>query len=195
MKLRLAAAATALLFSGISAIHAEVETYEIDPAHSGVHFSVRHFFSDVPGRFNEFTGAIKLDSDKPEESSVAVTIQATSIDTGNEKRDAHLRGADFFDVEKFPVITFKSTKVERTGEDAAKVTGDFTLHGVTRPVTLDVTLLGKGKGTEGEKKTGWSATTKISRKEFGIDWGKVVEGTAMVGDEVTIKIDAEANAK
>lgn len=186
---------TTLLLALAATLHAAVETYEIDPAHSTIGFEVRHFFTKVPGRFNDFTATLKLDSEQPEKSSVDVVVLTKSIDTANEKRDQHLRTADFFDVEKFPTMTFKSTKVEKTGGDTAKVTGDLTLHGVTKPVTLDVTLLGKGTGMQGGTITGWSANAKIIRKDFGLDWGKVVEGTAVVSDEVIIGIEVEAAAK
>jgi polyisoprenoid-binding protein YceI len=172
-----------------------VEIYEIDPVHSTVGFKIRHFFTDVPGRFLEFSGTINVDTENPEKMSTQAVIKASSIDTANAKRDEHLRSVDFFDVENHPEIRFETTKVEPTGEDRAKVTGNLTIHGVTKPVTMDAEFIGKGAGFEGEIRTGWKATTTINRKDFGLDWGKVVEGTAVVGDKVEIELNIEAVKK
>ena len=186
----------AILVTALPAVlSAAPEVYEIDPVHSGVAFKVRHFFTEVPGRFNDFSGTISVDPENLEQLSTEVTINAASIDTDNEKRDGHLRSEDFFEVEKYPEIVFKSERVELTGEKEAKVRGSLTIHGVTKEVELDAKLLGKGKGMEGETKTGWKATTKINRKDFGLDWGKVIEGTAVVADEVDIELNIEANLK
>ncbi len=176
-------------------VSAAPEVYEIDPVHSTVSFKVRHFFTEVPGRFKDFSGTITVDLEDLEQSSAEATINAASIDTANEKRDKHLRSADFFDVEKYPEIVFKTKGVEPTGEEAAKVKGQLTIHGVTKEVELDAKLLGKGKGMQGETKTGWKATTKINRKDFGLNWGQLIEGTAVVADEVEIELNIEANLK
>lgn len=176
----------------LAAIPLRAETLSVDPAHSAVRFEIRHLFSTVPGRFNEFESTVTFDQAKPEDSSVEATIQIASIDTGNEKRDGHLKAADFFDAEKFPTLTFKSTKISQTGEKTGKIEGDLTLHGVTKPVTLDVEYLGMGKGMQGETRAGFNATTTINRKDFGLTWSKVVEGTSVLGDEVKITVNVEA---
>lgn len=168
------------------------EKFAIDPVHSTIGFKVKHLFSYVTGRFNEVEGTITADAAKPEESSVEVKIATKSVNTANEKRDEHLRSADFFDVEKFPAMTFKSKKVTRTGESTADVADDFTLHGVTKEVTLKAKFLGKGKGMAGELQSGWEAKTTIKRSEYGLSWNKLVEGVAAVGDEVEIELLIEA---
>lgn len=168
------------------------EKFAIDPVHSTIGFKVKHLFSYVTGRFNEVEGTITAEAAKPEESSVEVKIATKSVNTANEKRDEHLRSADFFDVEKFPAMTFKSKKVTRTGENTADVAGDFTLHGVTKEVTLKAKFLGKGKGMGGELQSGWEAKTTIKRSEYGLTWNKLVEGVAAVGDEVEIELLIEA---
>lgn len=168
------------------------EKFAIDPVHSTIGFKVKHLFSYVTGRFNEVEGTITAEAAKPEEASVEVKIATKSVNTANEKRDEHLRSADFFDVEKFPAMTFKSKKVTRTGENTADVAGDFTLHGVTKEVTLKAKFLGKGKGMGGELQSGWEAKTTIKRSEYGLTWNKLVEGVAAVGDEVEIELLIEA---
>ncbi len=172
------------------------ETHEIDAAHSTVGFRIKHLFSHVTGRFDGVQGEIIVDREKPEASSVKVTIDANTINTANEKRDSHLRSADFFEVEKFPTLTYVSKSVKQTGETTADVVGDLTLHGVTKEVPLKVTFLGQGPGmAPGEVKGGWQATGKIKRSDFGLTWGKLVEGTAVVGDDVEINLEVESNVK
>lgn len=178
--------------SGLSSVRAE-EVYQLDPVHSSIGFKVRHFFSYVNGSFKKFEGTITVDPDHPEKSSVTATIDATSIDTQNEKRDEHLKTADFFDVAKFPTITFKSKSVKQTGADSADIVGDLTMHGVTKEITLHAKFLGKGKGMGEKAISGWQITPDpIKRSEYGLTWSKMVEGTAAVGEEVTISIDIEA---
>jgi polyisoprenoid-binding protein YceI len=169
------------------------EIYQIDPVHSTVGFKVRHLFSKVTGRFLDLTGTINLDLDNPDKSSVDATIRAKSITTANDKRDTHLRSPDFFDVAKFETITFKSKKVTKTGDDTGDIVGDLTIHGVTKEVTLHVKFLGKGKGMQGQMQTGWEATAAIKRSDFGLVWSKAVEGVAVVGDDVDIDLQIEAN--
>lgn len=171
-----------------------VEKYSIDPVHSTVGFKVKHLFSFVTGRFDDVAGTITVDPAMPENSSVEVVIQTKSINTANEKRDTHLRSADFFDVEKFPKMTFKSKKVVRTGEKTADVIGDLSLHGVTKEVTLKTTFLGKGKGMTGDLQTGWKAATTINRSDYGLTWSKLIEGVQVVGDEIEIELHIEAPA-
>ncbi|MDX2227484.1 MAG: YceI family protein [Verrucomicrobiae bacterium] len=172
-----------------------VESYEIDPAHSSVGFKIRHLMSKVPGKFNDFSGKLVLDPEKPEASSVEATIQVKSIDTANADRDKHLRAEDFFDVAKFPVMTFKSKKVVRTGPESADVTGDLTLRGVTREVTLKVQKTGQGKDPWGNIRTGWEATAVINRLDYGVKYNKLVEGSNVLGDDVEISILIEAIQK
>ncbi len=170
------------------------ETYKLDPVHSSIGFKVRHFFSYVNGSFKKFEGTIQVDPDHPEKSSVTATIDATSINTQNEKRDQHLQSEDFFDVAKYPAITFKSKSVKQTGADSGDIVGDLTMHGVTKEITLHAKFLGKGTGSQGKPISGWQVTLDpIKRSEYGLTWSKAVEGTAVVGEEVTISIDIEAD--
>lgn len=185
------AACTAILLAAPSVL---AETYQIDPVHSNVAFKVKHLFTFVNGRFDDVSGTITLDREKPENSTVAVKIEAKSINTANEKRDGHLRTADFFEVEKYPAITFQSKSVKLTGEKTADIVGDLTLHGITKEVTLKAQLLGEGPGMQGEKLTGWRAETALKRSDFGMTWGKIIEGTPLVGDDVEIILDVEAGA-
>ena len=169
------------------------ENYKIDPVHSSVTFKIRHLFSYVTGKFTKFDGAFTVDFDHPEKSSVTATIQTTSIDTGEPKRDDHLRSPEFFDVAKFPTITFKSKSVKSTGKDMGDIVGDLTMHGVTKEVTLHAKFLGKGKGMGGEI-SGWQLTTEpLKRTDYGLNWSKAIEGTAVVGDDVEITIEVEAH--
>jgi polyisoprenoid-binding protein YceI len=173
---------------------ASAGTWQIDAAHSSITFKIRHLFTKVQGAFTEVEGEIEFDPANPTAGSVKVKIPVASIDTRNEKRDGHLKSPDFFDAETYPEIVFESTKVEET-EGGLQVTGDFTMHGVTKPVTLDVEFLGAGPHpmVEGAKVAGFTATTKIDRTEWGLKWNKVIEaGGALLGDEVDIQIDVEA---
>ena len=182
------------LFCGpVQTSHAD-DTYKIDPVHSSISFKVRHFFSYVNGSFTKFTGTINVDPDHPEKSSVTATIDAASINTGNQKRDEDLRSADFFETEKFPEITFKSKSVKRTGADSGDIIGDLTMHGVTREITLHAKFLGKGKGMGDRAISGWQVTADpIKRTQYGLNWSKVVEGVAAVGEDVTVMIEVEAD--
>jgi polyisoprenoid-binding protein YceI len=182
----------AILVAGSPAFAAE--TYQFDKAHTTVGFRVRHIFTMVSGRFADFAGTIHVDRARPESSSVEFTIQSTSIDTGEPRRDQHLRSADFFDVANHPTITFKSTSVAPEGKDAFLVTGDLTLHGVTKAVTLPVSLLGEGKDPMGNEKMGLETAVTIDRKDFGLTWNRALEaGGMLVGDEVEVQISIEAN--
>jgi polyisoprenoid-binding protein YceI len=168
------------------------DTLKIDPAHSTVGFKIRHLFANVTGRFTDVTGSIDVDPAHPESASVQATIGIQSIDTANQMRDKDLRGSNFFEADKFPTMTFKSTKVAVSGQEA-DVTGDLTLHGVTKPVTLHVTFLGKGPGMMGGVTTGWEATGSLKRSDYGLTWSKTIEGTQLVGDDVSIDLDIAAN--
>lgn len=170
------------------------EIYQIDPVHSSISFKVRHFFSNITGSFKTFDGTIKVDTAHPEKSSVTATIQTASVDTGNEKRDGDLKSDDFFDTAKFPTITFKSKTVKQTGPESGDIVGDLTMHGVTKEITLHAKLLGKGNGMGGHAISGWEVTSDpIKRAEFGLTWSKTIEGTAVVGDDVQVTIEVEAD--
>jgi polyisoprenoid-binding protein YceI len=183
-----------LLFAG--SIHASQETFAIDAAHSGVQFRVRHFTAKTPGKFNAFSGEILVDRSDLTKSSVSVEIDAASVDTDNADRDSHLKTADFFDVEKFPTLAFKSTKVTQKGEDNLVVEGMLTMHGVTKPVTLDVEIGGFMKDPWGNERAGFDARTKINRKDFGISFNKTLDqGGLMLGEEVEITLSIEAVKK
>jgi polyisoprenoid-binding protein YceI len=170
------------------------DTYAVDPAHTSVQFRVRHLFTSVTGRFQMFEGKVVYDDQDPTKTEVQGSIDAASINTNVDKRDNHLRSADFFDVEKYPKITFQSTGVSDVDSSGkkGKMTGTLTLHGVSRPVVLDVSFLGKGKDPGGKERAGFHGTTTINRKDFGLTWNKALEsGGVLVGDEVTIDIDVE----
>ena len=171
-------------------------TYRIDKAHSEAAFQVRHLLTKVRGRFSDFEGEIDYDEENPEQSSVNVTIQAASVDTGERDRDPHLRSADFFDVEKFPTLTFRSTRVTRRSSESFDVTGDLTIHGITRPVTLSTALLGKARDPWGNERVAFEAETTINRKDFGLLWNAALEtGGFLVGDEVRISLSVQALPK
>jgi polyisoprenoid-binding protein YceI len=196
----LTAAMLVALLGLATAASAAPQTYDIDAVHSQVGFSVRHFFSRVPGQFKQFSGVILADEKNPAASSVEVTIQTASIFTDNEKRDAHLRSPDFFAADSFPTITFKSTKVTPAGKDRYKIAGDLTMRGVTRPVVLDMEFLGKGDVSIGGQsmgvKAGFDATTTLNRQDFGIRWNKTLDqGGVMLGDDVTVDLHVEATLR
>jgi polyisoprenoid-binding protein YceI len=152
---------------GFASSASAADTYTLDPFHSSMTFMIQHLgISFVHGRFNEFSGTFTIDQDKPEKSSFEITIKAESIDTNVKKRDEHLRSTDFFDVKKFPEMTFKSTKVEAI-KDGFKVSGDFTMHGVTKSITFDLKG-GKTIDVKGQKKTGFATAFILRRNDFGI---------------------------
>ena len=169
------------------------DVYVIDKVHSTMGFQVRHLFSQVPGKFDDFSGQVQFNEADPANSSVAEKIKAASIDTGNEQRDKDLRSPNFFNAAKYPEITFKSKSVKKTGDNTANITGDLTMHGVTKEVVLKAELLGKGAGMQGKTVSGWEATTALKRSDFGISWNKAVEGTQIVGDDVQIDLRVEAD--
>jgi polyisoprenoid-binding protein YceI len=168
------------------------ETYVIDKNHSDASFQIRHFASKVRGRFADFAGTIQADPAKPEASSVEFTIKTASIDTNQPDRDKHLRSADFFDAEKFPEITFKSSKVTPAGKDKYDVTGTLTMHGVSKEVTLPVTYLGTMKDPRGSEIASFEVATKLNRKDFGMTWNKALDnGGFMLSDDVDVQISLE----
>ncbi len=170
-------------------------TWSIDPAHSAAEFAVKHMMvSTVKGRFHGVEGTLRIDEANPEASTIEAAIDVASIDTGVEQRDAHLRSDDFFNAEKFPKITFRSTKIERAGNAAKwKMTGDLTIRDVTRSVVLDVEEDGRGLDAYGKSRAGFTADTKISRKDFGVNWNGLIEtGGVVVGDAVRITLNVAA---
>jgi polyisoprenoid-binding protein YceI len=172
------------------------DTYTVDKNHSDVSFQVRHFVSKVRGGFTDFEGTIQVDSAKPDASSVVFTIKTASISTNNEGRDKHLNSPDFFDTAKYPEISFKSTKVVPTGKDKYDVTGAFTMHGVTKEITLPVTYLGTVKDPRGSERAGFELNTKLNRKDYSVNWNKSLDnGGMMLSDEVDITISLETVKK
>ncbi|HEU4521810.1 MAG TPA: YceI family protein [Thermoanaerobaculia bacterium] len=169
------------------------DTFKVDKSHSSADFKIRHMMSNVTGRFSDFDATIALDRGNPAASSVEFTINAASIDTANENRDKHLRSADFFEVEKYPAITFKSTKITPAGKDRFDVTGNLTMHGVTKEVTLPVTFLGFGKDPWGNERAGFEIETTLNRKDYGLNWNKALDqGGVLLADDVKVSIALEA---
>ena len=171
-----------------------ITTWNIDPAHTVAEFKVKHMMiSNVKGQFTRVKGVLTLNETDPAQSSMEASIEAASISTREEQRDTHLKSADFLDVEKFPSLAFKSTKVAHAGEGEFKVTGDLTIHGVSRNVVFNVEgPTPAGKDPWGNIRRGLSATTKIHRKDFGLTWNATLEtGCILVGDEVTITLDVQ----
>lgn len=186
----------AVAFLAGTAAAAAAKTFDIDPHHTSVTFRVRHLFTKVNGRFDKFDGKIEFDPAKPERVKVQGSIDVASINTNVDKRDEHLRSKDFFNAEKFPKITFVSTKTSDVDPKSktGKLHGDLTIHGVTKPVVLDVAFLGEGTDPYGNRKAGFSATTTINRKDFGLNWNETLEtGGVLVGEEVEIEVSAEGN--
>lgn len=171
-----------------------VDVWLVDKTHSDVSFKVRHFVANSKGTFNDFSGKIVADAEKPQNSTVEFVIKTASIDTNHERRDKHLRSADFFDAEKYPEITFRSTKVQPLGKNRFNVTGNLTMHGVTREIVLPVAFLGSVKQANGGEKGGFEVGVTLNRKDFGIVWNRALDqGAAMLGDEVEISINLETN--
>jgi polyisoprenoid-binding protein YceI len=165
-------------------------TWALDNAHSQIEFAVKHMMiTTVRGQFRKFTVDVDFNEERPELSTVIAHIDASSINTGQEARDAHLRGADFFDVEKFPELLFRSTSIQKDG-DAYRIHGEMTIHGETRAVTLDAEVDGVVPNLQGGRRAAFSASTKISRKEFGLVWNVALEtGGWLVGDEIKINLE------
>jgi len=190
------AIATLALLVGLAGAASAADTWTVDKAHSTVTFKIKHLMSKVTGSFTDFDGTITTDFANLGASGVSFTIQAASIDTANGDRDKHLRSADFFDVEKFPTITFASSKITKTGDDTFAVTGTFTMHGVAKEVTLPVTFLGAAQDPWGNTKAGFEVTTTLKRSDYGIVWNKALEaGGFLLGDEVEVTINLEVAKK
>src|SRR5262245_53556084 len=168
-------------------------TWAIDPVHTSVEFAVRHLMiTTVKGRFADVQGTVVLDDVTPSASSADITVQVASIDTREAQRDAHLRSADFFEIERFPTLTFRSTAVRDWKADGFTLVGNLTIHGVTREVALDVTNEGRTKDPWGGERTGFTAATKIKRSEFGLTWNQLLEtGGLAVSDDVKISLDVQ----
>lgn len=172
------------------------DTYMIDKVHSDVTFQVRHFVSKVRGNFTDFEGTILIDEARPEASSVVFTIKAASISTGNESRDKHLNSPDFFDTAKFPEISFKSTKIAANGKDKYNVTGNFTMHGVTKEITLPVVFNGTANDGRGGVRAGFELATTINRQDYGVKFNKALDnGSMMLSDDVAVTISLETVKK
>ena len=172
---------------------APAATWTLDPAHSSVEFAVRHLMiATVRGRFSDVRGTVSAPEHDFGAGSVDVTVGAASIDTREPQRDAHLKSADFFDVERFPSIVFRSTRIRAAGAGRFEVHGSLTIHGVTRDILLDVTSEGVTRDPWGAERAGFSATTTIRRSDFGLTWNQLLEaGGVAVGDDVKLSIDAE----
>lgn len=169
-------------------------TWAIDSVHSIAEFAAKHMMvSTVKGRFRTLEGTIHIDEANPINSSVTASIETASIDTGDERRDGHLRSDDFFNAERFPKITFQSTKVEKVDEEHWKITGDLTIRDVTKPVVLDTEFEGQIKDAYGKQRAAFSAETTINRKEFGLNWNGVLEaGGVVVGDRIRVMLNIAA---
>jgi polyisoprenoid-binding protein YceI len=167
-----------------------MSTWDLDPVHSEVEFAVRHMMvTTVRGQFHKFAVATNFDEAHPELSTVEAHIDASSIDTGMEARDTHLRSGDFLDAAKYPELVFRSTGIKKVG-DGYTIDGDLTMHGQTRPVTLDAEIGGIVPDMQGGRRAGFSASTKINRKEWGLTWNGALEsGGVLVGDEIKITMD------
>jgi polyisoprenoid-binding protein YceI len=163
------------------------DQYALDAARSELSFQVRNFASSVTGKFTDFSGTVSFNRAQPEQSSVEATIRVQSIDTGIKDRDHHLLSADFFDVQKFPTITFKSTSVQRTGDRTAEVHGNLTMHGTTRPVLLHVELLADDTNSAAGSLR-WKITSSLKRKSFGLSWNPFIEASQAVGDDINIRM-------
>ncbi len=188
-----------LAVSSALSFNASAATYDADVSHSMVGFSVKHLMiSTVRGNFGDFAGSLVTPEGKEDftKAKVDFTVKAASINTNNAKRDEHLRSPEFFDTAKFADAKFVSTKIAASGKDKYKLTGDLTIHGVTKPVTFDATFTGKNKDPWGNDKIAFVASTQINRKDFGLTWNKALEtGGVVVGDEVKMDLEMEFTAK
>jgi polyisoprenoid-binding protein YceI len=179
-----------------SATPASTRTFTIDKAHSEAAFQVRHLVTRVRGRFSDFSGTIQLNDERPDRSSVTLTINAGSIDTSTADRDTHLRSEDFFYVDQYPTITFVSSKITRTAQGEFDVHGTLTIRGVAKDVTIPVTYLGDAKDPWGQSRVGFEAETTLNRKDYGLTWNAALEtGGFLVGDEVKVSVAIQAIAQ
>jgi polyisoprenoid-binding protein YceI len=196
MKTRRTLLATLVAAAVAATTAGAADTYTFDKVHSDVGFQIRHLVSKVRGRFTDYDGTIVVDKAKPEASSVELKIKTASIDTGNENRDKDLRSANFFEVEKYPEITFKSTRITPKGGDRYDVTGTLTMHGVSKEVTLPVTFLGFVSAGRMGDRAGFETAITLNRKDYGIVWNRPLDvGGTILGDDVLVSINVEANKK
>lgn len=184
-----------LVMSVMVAASAGAAEYAIDPVHSHVGFKIRHLMSKVSGRFDDFGGIIRFNPDKKADLAANVTIRTGSVNTSNDKRDHHLKSPDFFNVETYPVMTFKSTKARKAEKNKIRLVGDLTLLGVTKPVVLQVEFLGEGVDPHGKTRVGFSATGTLNRKEWGMVYNITDKGGVLIGDDVELHIDVEGVKK
>lgn len=181
------------LFFALVQSTAANEVFEFAPSHSTIGFRVHQFLGGTSGRFTRFSGSIVIDRQNPENSSVSASIEVSSIDTGNKKRDDHLRSEEFFNVARYPAITFKSRSARQTGPDRGEIVGDLTMHGVTRAVTLHVRLTTPLKDEASLQRTHWEVTVDpLKRRDFDLTFGKAAEAVSGIGQKVAIKIEIEA---
>ena len=168
-------------------------SWQMDKAHTEIQFAIRHMMiSNVRGRFEDFSGTFEVDEADPTQSKIEVVIQAASINTKESQRDDHLRSADFLDIEQYPTITFKSTSIEKIDDQHGRMVGDLTIKNITKEVVLDVEYAGQIKSPYGVISAGFTATTKINRKDWGLTWNVALEtGGILVGEEVRINIELE----
>lgn len=168
--------------------------YTIDPAHTTIGFVARHaMVTNVKGAFGDFTGTLHLDGGDPAKSTASIDVQMASIDTGNADRDGHLKSSDFFKIDEFPAMTFRSTKVEALGGDDYRITGDLSLLGVTRPITIDLEFNGAAKDPFGNERVGFEGKTEILRSEWGLTWNAALEtGGFLVSDRIKLNFDVSA---
>lgn len=195
IKRTLACAYSALALAAILPA-AQAAHYEIDPSHSHVGFKVRHLVSKLPGEFKDFEGTFDFDEKNLKSSKVEFKVKTTSISTNNDKRDDHLRSEDFFNVSEHPEMKFVSKSVTKAGKGRYKLNGDLTMHGITKAVVFNVDYGGTAKDPWGNERAGFSATTKLNRKDYGLVWNKSLDkGGVMIGDDVDVNLDIEAIQK
>src|SRR5437016_865908 len=192
MKMRTRFVASLILPAALSSAALANETYKFDQSHSTIGFKIHQFLGTTNGRFTKFSGEIDIDREHPEKSSVSAKIDVRSINTGIQKRDDHLRSADFFNVAKFPEITFKSRSVKQTGQQSGDILGDLTMHGVTKPITLHVKLATPLTDEASLQRTRWEVTTEpLKRRDFGLMFGSATEAVSGISQDVAIKIEIE----
>ena len=194
-KTTMALLAGLMLMGAASAAQAETKTFVIDDTHTTVGFTVRHMFTNLKGVFHHFSGALELDTKNGTVAAGKGVVEIASVDTGHEKRDGHLQSPDFFNVEKYPTMTFVVKQSRKVGDDL-EISGDFTLLGVTKPVTFKGRFLGVGNDPWGNTRAGLTASTRINRKDYGMDFNKVLDtGGLLIGDQVDINLEIEAVQK
>ncbi|MFE2043316.1 YceI family protein [Streptomyces sp. NPDC059477] len=168
--------------------------YTLDPAHTTIGFTARHaMVTNVKGKFLDFTGTLHLDGDDPAKSTAAIDVKMESVDTGNPDRDGHLKSSDFFKIDEFPTMTFRSTRAEAVGDDDYRITGDLSVLGVTKPITIDLEFNGAAKDPFGNERVGFEGKTEIKRSEWGLTWNAALEtGGFLVSDKIKLNFDISA---